>query len=139
MKIFPVVVVLFAAALHASASKEGILALSSFRLESAGIGSSGKVVVEGNQDEKNKIVGLKISAFGKDYVVPEDKLTALSGLRSNGVRISYEAGQAELGGRTIYIQFQMGFTTGAREQALVTLTEDGKVEVSRTKMKGAKP
>jgi hypothetical protein len=129
--------VLLAVAFGAPASQEGILALSSFRLESAGIGSSGKVIVEGKQNEKNKIVSLKISAFGKDYVVPEDKLAALSGLPSNGVRISYEAGYADLGGRTIYIQLQMGFTSGTREQALVTLTEDGKVEVSRMTVKGA--
>jgi len=134
---FPVVIVLLAVALSAPASQEGILALSSFRLESPGIGSSGKVVVEGKQSEKNKIVSLKIRAFGKDYVVPKEKLTPLSGLPSNGVRISYEAGHAEFGGRTIYIQFQMGFTSGTREQALVTLKENGKVDVSRAEMKGA--
>jgi hypothetical protein len=58
-----------------------------------------------------------------------------SRLRANGVRISYEAGYTGLGGRTIYIQFQSGFTSGTREQALVTLTEDGKVEVSESEVK----
>jgi len=114
----------------ANASKEGILTLSSFRLESEGIGSSGKIVVEEKQNEKRQIVSLKISAFGRDYVVPQEKLSRLGDLQANGVRISYETGYRELGGRTIYIQLQMGFTSFTKKQALITLTEDGKIEVS---------
>ena len=135
MKTSITIIVLLTFISNASSSQEGILALSGFRLESNGIGSSGKVVIEGKQNENSETVSLKINAFGKEYVVPKDKLAGLSGLRANGVRISYEAGYTGLGGRTIYIQFQVGFTTGAREQALVTLTEDGKVEVSRSKVK----
>lgn len=124
-------ILLLAVASAAYASQEGILALSSFRLESAGIGSSGKVVVEGKQNEKSQIVSLKVSAFGKDYVVPKEKLAGLSELLANGIRISYEAGYAELGGRTIYVQLQMGFTSHTRMQVLVTVTEDGKIEVGK--------
>lgn len=139
MKALPILAILLAVAATAPASQEGILALSSFRLESEGIGSSGKVVVEGKRNDESKAVSLKISAFGKDYVVPEDRLAGLSRLSFNGVRISYEAGYAELGGRTIYIQFQAGFTSGTREKVLVTLTEDGKVEVIRTEVKDTQP
>ena len=112
------------------ASQEGILAFSSFRLESDGIGSSGKVVVEGKQNEKRQIVTMRISAFGKEYVVPKEKLAQLVELPANGIRISYEAGYKELGGRMIYIQLQMGFTSSTKKQALITLTENGKIEVS---------
>jgi len=122
---------LLAAASASYASQEGILALSSFRIESAGIGSSGKVVVEGKQNEKSQIVSLKVSAFGKEYVVSKEKLAGLAELLANGIRISYEAGYAELGGRTIYIQLQMGFTSSTRKQVLITVIEDGKVDMGK--------
>ena len=111
-----------------------ILAFSSFRLESAGIGSSGKIVIAGQQDEKSQITTLTISAFGKDYLVPKEKLAKLAGLPSNGVRISFEQGYPELGGRTVYLQLQMGFTSFTKKEALITLTEDGKIEVSEVRM-----
>ncbi len=139
MKTPTLIIVLLALVCGASASQEGALPLSVFRLESAGIGSSGKVVVEGKQNEKGETINLKINAFGKEYVVPKDKLARLSGLHANGVQISYEAGYPNLGGRTIYIQFQVGFTSGPREQALVTLKEDGKIDVGRSEAKGAQP
>lgn len=117
-------------ALSASASQEGILPFSSFRLESAGIGSSGKIVVEGQQDSHDRLLSLTIAAFGKSYAVPKEKLAEIRDLPSNGIRISYEHGYAELGGRTVYIQLQMGFTSFTKKVALVTLTEDGEVEIS---------
>jgi hypothetical protein len=49
------IVLLLAFASSAHASKEGILAFSSFRLESNGIGSSGKITVEGKQNDKAQI------------------------------------------------------------------------------------
>lgn len=115
----------------AVASQEGILPLSSFHLESCGIGSSGKVVVDGRQNEKAEILSLKVTAFGKDYVIPKEKLSGLAELHGNGIRISYEAGYPEVGGRTVYIQLQMGFTSHTRMQALITVSEDGKVEVGK--------
>lgn len=139
MKAASIIVSMLALVCSVSASREGILPLSGFRLESAGIGSSGKVIIEGKQNEKTEILSLKINAFGKEYVVPENTLAQLTGLRPNGVRISYEPGYTELGGRTIYIHFQVGFTSGTRGQALVTLTEDGKVEVSRLEVKATQP
>ena len=117
-------------AVSASASKEGILPFSSFRLESAGIGSSGKIVVEGQQDSHDQLLSLTIAAFGKSYTVPKEKLAEIRDLPSNGIRISYEHGYAELGGRTIYIQLQMGFTDFTKKVALITLKENGKFEIS---------
>jgi hypothetical protein len=49
------IVLLLAFASSTHASKEGILAFSSFRLESNGIGSSGKITVEGKQNDKAQI------------------------------------------------------------------------------------
>ena len=130
MKALFTITLLIAFASSAIASKEGILAFSRFRLESAGIGTSGKVVVEGNQDANGQITALTISAFSKEYIVPKDKLAKLAELHSNGIRISYEHGYPELGGRTIYIQLQMGFTSLTRMEAVVSLSENGKIEVS---------
>jgi len=64
MKSLAVIALVLALTDSAFASKEGILAFSSFRLESAGIGSSGKIVIAGQQDEKSQITTLTISAFG---------------------------------------------------------------------------
>ena len=127
----------FAVTVVGHASQEGILAFSSFRLESAGIGSSGKVVVEGKQDDEHRIVSLKVEAFGKIFEVPKKKLAGLSELPSNGIRISYEHGYAQFGGRTIYIELQMGFTSGVRKQARVTIAESGAIEVTAIERKNA--
>lgn len=119
------------------ASQEGILPLSSFRLESLGIGESGRVVVTGAQNEKWEIVALRVVAFGKEFSVPPEKLAGLAELRANGVRISYCAGYRGFGGRTIYIQFQMGFTSSTRREALITVTEEGKIDVGAVESRGA--
>ena len=129
MKPLIIITLLIAFACSAIASKEGILAFSSFRLASAGIGSSGEVVVEGRQDAQAQITALTVSAFGKNYVVPKEQLTKLAELRSNGIRISYVQGYPELGGRTIYIQLQMGFTSSSRMEALISLSENGEIKV----------
>jgi hypothetical protein len=116
----------------ASASKEGILQLSSFRLESDGIGRSGKVVVEGKQDKDGRMVNLKVTAFGKDYLVPKEKLAQLGRITANGVRISYEAGYARLGGRTVYLQLQMGFVESTQWRRRVTVKENGAIEIEKS-------
>lgn len=94
------------------ASQEESLRLSSFRLESNGTDSSGRVSVEGKQTDQGQIVTLTIAAFGKNYVVPQEKLSQLADLRPNGVRISYEAGYKGLGGRAVYLELQCGSTSG---------------------------
>lgn len=119
------------------ASQEGILPLSSFRLESLGIGESGRVVVTGAQNEKREIVALRVVAFGKAFSVPADKLAGLAELWANGVRISYEAGYPGFGGERIYIQLQMGFTSSTHRQALITVTEEGKIDVGPVDSPGA--
>jgi hypothetical protein len=119
------------------ASQEGPLPISRFRLESDGIGQSGAIVIEGKQNDKAQIVELKVRAFGKEYAVPPEKLKVLAGLGANGIRISYESGYEELGGRTVYIQLQLGFTSHTAESALITITESGKIEVSRRKADAA--
>lgn len=47
----------------------------------------------------------------------------------NGIQLSYEVGYKELGGRTLYIVFSQGFTSGAVVKRFVTVTESGSVKV----------
>jgi hypothetical protein len=130
MKRLALAILLVGVAGSAYASQEGTLPISSFRLESDGAGASGKITVEGKQNAKAQLIELKIKAFGKDYVVPAKKLGLLAELRANGIRISYESGYKELGGKTVYIQLQMGFTSHTLQTALITITENGEIEVS---------
>ena len=136
MKRFCIAAILIAAAINAQASKEGILPLSAFHLESAGIGSSGRVVIDGKQNEKDQIVSLKVTAFGKEYSVPKEKLASLGELLANGIRISYAGGWAELGGQVIYIHLQMGSTSQTMKHALIEVTESGKIAVSNVGTNG---
>jgi hypothetical protein len=135
MKPFVIALLFFAGINSVLASKEGILPFSRFHLESDGIGSSGKILIDGQQNQSSQIAELRITAFGRNYVVPKEQLAGLAELPTNGVRISYEAGYKELGGRTLYIQLQMGFTSFTKKQALITVTENGKVEVSKIELK----
>jgi hypothetical protein len=123
-------VAVFVVADFAHASQEGALSLSKFRLESEGIGESGKIAVEGRVNDKQQLVELKVHAFAKDYVVPPKKLELLADLEPNGIRISYERGYEELGGRTVYVQMQLGFTCYTIQTALVTITEKGDIDVA---------
>lgn len=113
----------------ANGSQEGGLPLSNFRVESNGIGESGKIIIQGKQNEKDRVVELKITAFGKDYVVPSKELEGLAKLRPNGIRISYEPGYKKLGGKTLYIQFQVGWTSQTAQTALIKVLETGKIEI----------
>jgi hypothetical protein len=105
------------------------LALSSFTIESAGIGASGPVQVTGKQDNKG-ITDIRIKAFEKEFIPSETQLSSLSGLAANGIQLSYEAGYKELGGRTIYLLFSKGFTSGMVQSRTVEVNEKGEIRVT---------
>jgi len=111
------------------ASKEGLLSLNAFALESPGIGQSGPVKVAGAQSATG-ITLLRIEAFGKTFNIGPDQLRQLRGFNANGVQITYEAGYVDLGGRTIYVIFSRGFTSGVVLQRYVSVTETGVVFVA---------
>ena len=113
----------------ATASKEGLLALNAFALESPGIGESAPVKVSGAQSG-NGITLLRIEAFGKTFNIGPDQLRQLRGLNANGVQITYERGYVDLGGRTIYFTFSRGFTSGVVAQRYLSVTETGSVAVA---------
>ncbi|MBL4781298.1 MAG: hypothetical protein JKX92_03560 [Porticoccaceae bacterium] len=116
-------------AFFANASQEGVLSFSEFSIKSRGIGKSGTVEIIGTKNEKGTFSSITVSAFGKMYSFPEDILSQISAINQNGIQLTYEAGYRSLGGKTIYIQFQKGFTSGVQSVFLVSLNEQGKFEV----------
>ena len=121
---------LLGATADTSASREGILPVSAFALESPGIGGSGPVKVSGAQSSEG-ISLLRVEAFGKQFTFQQKHLIELQGFGFNGVKITYEGGYVDLGGRTIYIIFSRGFTSGQVAQRYVALSESGSVSVGR--------
>ena len=109
------------------ASQEGLLTLGSFRVESPGIADSGAVIIEGRQSDKG-VESLTITAFGKRLDLSSSQLQALRGGMLNGIQLTYAAGYKELGGRTLYLVFSQGFTSGVVMKRFVTVTESGSVE-----------
>jgi hypothetical protein len=69
-------------------SKEGILPLSNFILESLGVISSGKVVIKGGCNDTGCLMWLTLEAFDRIFEVPQEKLLDLLTQSWNGVRIS---------------------------------------------------
>ena len=105
----------------AFASKEGPLLFSSFSIASPGVGSSGPVTVTGKTDAADHLIALTVIAFGKTFQLNKDQLMQLVGLKFNGIQLSYEAGYAQLGGRTVYIAFQGGLVASSHTSSLVIL------------------
>ena len=116
---------------NAYSSEEGVLSFSSFIFKSKGIGESGPVIVSGEKNNKNEIVFLNIEAFGKKYELTKKNLKSIPKLPYNGIQLSYEHGYKELGGKTIYISFQLGFNSGVKEKILIIITENGKIEIEQ--------
>jgi len=113
---------------HAAASQEGILTWSEFAISSPGIGASGPIKISGTQNHEG-IGTLKVRAFGREYVATSPQLRELQGFSANGMLLSYEQGYRELGGRTLYLSFIKGFTSGVREKKVVTFNEAGEIKL----------
>jgi hypothetical protein len=113
----------------AHASQEGILSISSFQISSPGIGTSGPVTVLGQRSEIGKFKTVTVEAFKKKIQIPNDLLADIVATNTNGIQISFENGYAQLGGRTVYVTFQKGFTSGIQSQTTLAVYESGKAEV----------
>jgi len=110
------------------ASQEGMLGFSQFKIVSKGIGHSGKIIVKGEQDVNGKYKQISIDAFGKILKVPKKILKKMPKYY-NGIQLSYETGYKTRGGRTIYIIFFTGFTSGIKEKFTISVCEEGKVDI----------
>jgi hypothetical protein len=118
----------------AHGSQEGALALSSFTIQSPGIGESGPVTISGTQNA-NTVTALNVKAFGKEFNLAPKQLQELKGLGANGVQLSYERGYKELGGRTLYLQLSFGFISEKRSAKVVVVSERGDVTVMDVRTK----
>ena len=123
---FLIVVFLCALLRVVSASEEGAFEFRTFRFESRD--ESGPVFVAGVQGDHG-ITSLKVSAFRKSFTLTPAQLKQLRGLSVNGVQLSGEGGYKELGGRTLYLIFSMGFTSGITQAKLVSVNERGDIKV----------
>ncbi|MDK9712677.1 MAG: hypothetical protein OEL86_01000 [Sulfuritalea sp.] len=116
---------------HLHASQEGALLVSEFAVSSPGIGSSGPVRVSGTQRSEG-IVSLRVQAFGREYVLPAALVAELQGFHANGLLFSYESGYKETGGRTVYLGFVRGFTTGVQASKHVSVSESGEFKLLKS-------
>ena len=106
-------------------SQEGVLAIASFQIESAGIGSSGPVSVQGRRNSKGEFESLSVTAFGKTFAV-EKRLLEKIPAGANGIQLTYEHGYPTLGGRTVYLTFLKGFASGTKDKVVLSINEQGK-------------
>jgi hypothetical protein len=107
--------------------------LASFTLQSNGV-DSGPVSVSGSQDATG-VTALTVKAFGKNYALTRAHLQQLRGTIENGIQLSGEGGYPELGGRTIYLQLTMGWTSGIHSGKLITIKERGDITIEAAKAK----
>lgn len=110
------------------ASQEGILVWSEFAISSQGIGSSGPVKVSGTQSSVG-ILGFNVEVFGREFVAPSSTVQELKGFSANGLHLSYEHGYKGLGGRTVYLSFSRGFTSGVVSTKTIAVNESGEFNV----------
>ena|SRR5688572_6385287 len=121
------------ASLNVQASEEGALAMSSFTFQSNGI-DSGRVTVTGAQSVTG-ITALTIKAFNREFILTNSHLQQLKGVIVNAVQLSYETGYPKTGGRTVYLQLSMGFTSGMAAGKRVIVKERGDITVEEVKAK----
>jgi hypothetical protein len=110
-------------------SKEGVLVLGTFKVESPGIGESGPVTMSGRQGPDG-FESLTVNAFGKNFILTKPQLDEMKGGYVNGLQFTYERGYTRLGGRTLYLQFFQGFSSGVVESKSVTLKESGGITIA---------
>ncbi len=112
------------------ASKEGILPLTNFVVESKGLDGSGPIVITGRSDGDH-ISFLEVEAFGKTYTVPAGIIGDLGNIYVNGLSISYEAGYKVIGGRSLYITFIRSFLKKETTRISLVLKENGDIRIKK--------
>jgi hypothetical protein len=113
---------------HAYASKEGLLALSSFSITSEGQEEFGHVELLGKQDSKG-IVSLHIKAMGREYDLSESQLASLRGFHANGIQLSFIIGMERSQRKNLLIQFSRGIASGLDQVKVLSISEKGKIEI----------
>jgi hypothetical protein len=112
----------------AGASEEGILPLGKFSLSSDGLDNSGSVTVTGSIS-KTGFASLSINAFGKTVDLNKKQLALIDGMMVNGIQMTFEEGYKEMGGKTVYVQFSRGFSSGIKATKVISVNEAGEIKV----------
>lgn len=131
MKVFALASALLFLCTLCHASQEGAMKFSSFTVESEGIGDSGPVSVIGKRGEDGSLLEVSVTFLGKNYLIPTKLLKELP-LHFNGFQLSYDHGYEKTGGRTLYLQFSIGWiSSGAapHAQTVIAVSEFGRIVI----------
>jgi hypothetical protein len=130
MKIIPFIMIILLMTTPVFASEELVLPFSKFTIQSDGMDESGVIVVEGQKDTRGKYQKLRVKAFGKTIKITKELLDKIPASNcQNGIQLSYESGYKIFGGRTIYIMFLSGSTSGIDETFIIEVTENGEQSI----------
>jgi hypothetical protein len=113
----------------AVAAQEGASPSAVFSIAWEGRETVGPITARGSRGPDGSLQRLTVVAFGRTTEVPAEVMAELSKLRFNGVLLSSEPGYPELGGRTAYLQFVVGFTSGVINGVIVAVDEGGSVRI----------
>lgn len=115
------------------ASEEDGVALGEFSFKSPATAEASAIEVAGKRTSDGAWENFRVRAFGKVTPVPAEKLAALQKAFLNGVMLSSEPGYAETGGRTVYVTFLFGFTSGIVERWILSVNERGDIALEKAK------
>lgn len=108
-----------------------MLVIGSFTIRSNETVSSEPITITGATDAKGHLSHLDVFAFNKNTSVPENILKQIPIF--NGLCFSHEAGYSQTGGKTLYILFQTGFTSGGVRGVYLVVKENGSIELMNKK------
>lgn len=129
MKCVLVAMVCVAIAGPVLASQEGALPVADFAITWEGGEGLGRITVRGSRNPDGSLQRVTVAAFDRTIELAAPILAELSKIRFNGVLVSGEPSYPELGGRTAYLQFVVGFTTGVASSVIVAVDESGNVRL----------
>lgn len=112
----------------AFASQEGAVPVAEFSIGWDG-GEDGPITARGVRRPDGSLQRFTVTAFGRALEMPDAVMAELAKLRFNGVLLSAEPGYPDLGGRTAYLQFVVGFTSGTASSVVVAVNERGDVRL----------
>jgi hypothetical protein len=91
-----------------SASEEDYLEWQSVQVSCFENKEAGKVALSALVADQG-ITSLTVTAFGRDYSVPESDLPKIRNCPLNSVRLTHEAGYAQLGGHMVHAKFRRSY------------------------------
>lgn len=115
------------ATVAALASQEGISPLESFALTAIEEGTPVEIVGEANRGVLSK---LRVAAFGKEFFLSREHIEQLKSFVFNGVQVSAEPGYQIVGGRTLFVSLQRGWSSSVDSRIVISISEDGRIKVN---------